>query len=641
MESLSEIDLKRSGTGWFGSNADCLIRTFFGGNAALAMIILLMICFFLVKEAMYFFPDYRTELELHRKTGGEVTTLVRQYLDRGRVVLNEIQSARDLEEAETAADLVRRRDLYNQFAGRLDVLAADSIDAWYDAKDALEEAGEQEQEGARQSLEAAVSGYQATVAREFAGLDTHQTVSDPATREWLQSALLERTPDGADSPRIIDLEKSIQRHLGPFDRGIATMRKSSETLESAWQELRGISERNRSIAEDHRTAEDRRNALLEGAAALSTSGQHEKAEHTVNQANAISLEAPDYEALTAPIHDKLPDIITSIEEMAARWREAAAGFPAKPVSRQAASKLARARDSVSELDQLAAACVAQLSDWRHDRDVPLSDAIFGFFTGKDWQTNAALQDRYGLLPLLAGSMVISLLALLFAVPLAICGAIYVNQIGTSLEQSCFKPIIEFIQAIPSVVLGFFGITVLGEGIFQLGQLELLSWIPGFPMESRLNIITASLLLALMAIPTMFTLAEDALNNVPRTFRDASIALGASRLQTTLRVVTPAATSGMIAAVLLGFGRVIGETMVVLLVAGNRIEIPDFTKGIALIFEPAHTMTGIIAQETGETGQGSLHWRALFMVGLVLFFISLATNFTAQRVLRRFSRSFKH
>jgi phosphate transport system permease protein len=155
------------------------------------------------------------------------------------------------------------------------------------------------------------------------------------------------------------------------------------------------------------------------------------------------------------------------------------------------------------------------------------------------------------------------------------------------------------------------------------------------MQERLNILNAGLLLALMAVPTIFTLCEDALNNVPRAFTEASLALGASKLQTILRVLLPAAISGILAAVLLGFGRVIGETMVVLLVAGNKIAIPDFSAGLGVVTQPAHTMTGIIAQETGEVDKGSLHWRALFMVGLMLFAISLFINWASQRIIHRF------
>jgi phosphate transport system permease protein len=159
--------------------------------------------------------------------------------------------------------------------------------------------------------------------------------------------------------------------------------------------------------------------------------------------------------------------------------------------------------------------------------------------------------------------------------------------------------------------------------------------PGFPYSERLNILTAGCLLALIAVPTIFTLAEDALNNVPRAFKEASFALGASRLQTIVKIIVPASLSGIISAVLLGLGRVVGETMVVLLCAGNRIAIPDFTAGLSVVTQPVHTMTGIIAQEMGEVVRGSIHYRALFVVGLVLFALSLLINYVAQGIVRKY------
>ena len=201
-----------------------------------------------------------------------------------------------------------------------------------------------------------------------------------------------------------------------------------------------------------------------------------------------------------------------------------------------------------------------------------------------------------------------------------------------------KPVIELIEAIPSVVLGFFGIIVLGEALRELSQVPALSWVPGFPMLERLNILNAGLLLALMAVPTVFTLCEDAINNVPGSYTEASLALGGSRLQTVLKVVVPTALSGITAAILLGFGRIIGETMVVLLVAGNQIAIPDFGLGLGVVTQPAHTMTGIIAQEMGEVTADTIHYRALFSVGLVLFTISLLINIGARKIIRRFGHA---
>jgi phosphate transport system permease protein len=276
-----------------------------------------------------------------------------------------------------------------------------------------------------------------------------------------------------------------------------------------------------------------------------------------------------------------------------------------------------------------------LEQWNFREPVPIRQSFTAFVFGRQWLTASFWQDWYGIVPLFVGSLMVSVVALALAVPLGVGAAIYVNQIATTREQRLIKPCIEFISAIPSVVLGFFGIAVLGQALRTLSQQSWLSWMPGFPYNERLNIFTAGCLLALIAVPTIFTLAEDALNNVPRAFKEASFALGASRLQTTMKIVVPASLSGIISAVLLGLGRVIGETMVVLLCAGNRIAIPDFSRGLAVITEPVHTMTGIIAQEMGEVVRGSIHYRALFVVGLVLFILSLAINFAAQKIVRRY------
>lgn len=277
----------------------------------------------------------------------------------------------------------------------------------------------------------------------------------------------------------------------------------------------------------------------------------------------------------------------------------------------------------------------RLAKWDHTVPVPWYQSFTAFLFGRQWLTASFWQDWYGILPLLSGSLLVSLVALLIAVPFGVGAAIYVNQLASIREQRFIKPCIEFISAFPSVVLGFFGIAVLGEALRAISGFDWLSWIPGFPFSERLNILTAGCLLSLIAVPTIFSLSEDAINNVPRAFRDASFALGATRLQTILRIITPAALSGIISAILLGFGRVIGETMVVLLCAGNRIAIPDFTSGLGVVTQPVHTMTGIIAQEMGEVVRGSIHYRALFVVGLVLFLLALVINYLAQKIVTRY------
>ncbi len=278
---------------------------------------------------------------------------------------------------------------------------------------------------------------------------------------------------------------------------------------------------------------------------------------------------------------------------------------------------------------------SKMSAWRSDMPIPWYQSLSSFLFGREWLTASFWQDWYGIVPLFVGSLMVSAIALLIAVPLGIAGAVYVSEIATQREKSWIKPGIEFISAIPSVVLGFFGIAILGQFLRALSQVPWLSWVPGFPMSERLNSLTAGALLALMAIPTIFSLAEDALNNVPRHFKEASYALGATRLQTIVRILMPASLSGIISAILLGFGRVIGETMVVLLCAGNRIQIPDFTAGLGAFFQPVHTMTGIIAQEMGEVVPASIHYRALFMVGIVLFILTLGINFLAQKIVHRY------
>ena len=278
----------------------------------------------------------------------------------------------------------------------------------------------------------------------------------------------------------------------------------------------------------------------------------------------------------------------------------------------------------------------RVQEWDQSEAVPLSQSLGAFLTGKDWITASDQQDWYGILPLLCGSLIISFVALCIAVPLGVGAAIYTNQFSSPMEQNLIKPYIEFISAVPSVVIGFFGVVVLGEAIRTLSQFDVLAG-SFFPIQERLNTLTAGFLLALMAIPTIYTLAEDAINNIPKHLKEASLAVGATPLQTTFRVIVPSALSGIISAIMLGFGRVIGETMVVLLCAGNRIKIPEFTDGLGVFFQPVHTMTGIIAQEMGEVVRGSVHYRALFMVGIVLFIASLIINVSAQYVVKKYNK----
>jgi phosphate transport system permease protein len=358
------------------------------------------------------------------------------------------------------------------------------------------------------------------------------------------------------------------------------------------------------------------------------------AEGKAEAAAKVQIVAVDFVTELKPLLDSRPAYQAAIRDFTGNLTGLLGTLPALPSPdlRQRMERFgALTRDYLATFP----AVERSLENW--DQTVPVSgwESFSAFLFGRQWLTASFWQDWYGIIPLLVGSFLVSIVALALAVPLGVGAAIYVNQIATTREQKLIKPFIEFISAVPSVVLGFFGIAVLGQLLRALSQQSWLSWVPGFPYSERLNILTAGCLLALIAVPTIFTLAEDALNNVPQAFKEASFALGASRLQTTMKIIVPASLSGIISAVLLGLGRVIGETMVVLLCAGNRIAIPDFTQGLAFIVEPVHTMTGIIAQEMGEVVRGSIHYRALFVVGLVLFVLSLLINYVAQKIVRRY------
>ncbi|MET0262298.1 MAG: phosphate ABC transporter permease subunit PstC [Rariglobus sp.] len=354
----------------------------------------------------------------------------------------------------------------------------------------------------------------------------------------------------------------------------------------------------------------------------------------IAEADAVKINELDFKAELAPLVGVTPAYIEAANTAAAAMREVVAETPSLAVA-DLDTRLARFKQLNADYLATFPETQRKLETWDYLKPVPVLDTITGFIFGKKWLTASFWQDWYGVLPLFVGSLMVSVIALFLAVPLGVGAAIYINQFASLREQRLIKPAIEFISAIPSVVLGFFGIVVLGQALRALSQIEALSWVPGFPFSERLNALTAGCLLALIAVPTIFTLAEDALNNVPRSFKEASFALGASRMQTILRIIVPASLSGIVSAVLLGLGRVIGETMVVLLCAGNRIAIPDFTEGLAAFVQPVHTMTGIIAQEMGEVVRGEIHYRALFMVGLVLFFIALLINFLAQKIVRKY------
>lgn len=442
--------------------------------------------------------------------------------------------------------------------------------------------------------------------------------------------------------------QSIKRSVGKLRVArLNTMLSAGKSLEDASRELEAFdaweSELGRSVREAQGIVSD----LTEAASAIKTKAQI--AADQVERKEMLLRAGKSEEADTVLIQEiDFKQELKVLTGTRPQWTEAAADFEQKL---QAAIRGGRGADWArgdSAMEKLFVrmeafikelkAVEGKLSDWRWDEPVKFREAVVGFLFGTEWLTASFWQDWYGMLPLLSGSVLVSLIAMTLAVPFALAAAVYISEVASPAERAWIKPYIEFISAIPSVVLGLFGIAVLGSAIRTFSQWDFLSWVPGFPMSERLNSLTAGALLALMSIPTIFSLAEDALVNVPRHLKEASFALGATRLQTLVRVLIPAALSGIISAILLGFGRVIGETMVVLLCAGNRIQIPDFSEGLGAIFQPVHTMTGIIAQEMGEVASGSIHYRALFMVGILLFVISLVINFLAQKVVKNFKIS---
>ncbi len=408
--------------------------------------------------------------------------------------------------------------------------------------------------------------------------------------------------------------------LAPFDAFATAFGDSVEDVRGV---LSDLTEAATAIKQKEQVNRD----LLEQKAMLLGAGK--KAE-----ADKITVTPVDFAKETATLKGTFPAYLAANKQFTEKLHAALAAAPPMPEA-----KLQKQIDTVKNeaLGWLAAIpeTERQMQAWKYDEPIPLSRSLTSFLFGREWLTASFWQDWYGIVPLFVGSLLVSLIALAIAVPLGISAAIYVSEIATLREKNFIKPCIEFISAIPSVVLGFFGIAVLGTALRVLSQVSWLSWFPGFPMSERLNSLTAGCLLALMAVPTIFSLAEDALNNVPKHFKEASYALGANRFQTIARILVPASLSGIISAILLGFGRVIGETMVVLLCAGNRIAIPNFTEGLGAFFQPVHTMTGIIAQEMGEVVTGSIHYRALFMVGIMLFLLSLGINYVAQILVRRY------
>ncbi|MDD4685005.1 MAG: phosphate ABC transporter permease subunit PstC [Bacteroidales bacterium] len=250
--------------------------------------------------------------------------------------------------------------------------------------------------------------------------------------------------------------------------------------------------------------------------------------------------------------------------------------------------------------------------------LPSKDISIGdFFGGREWMPTATPSPLFGVLPLILGTLIVSIIAILIALPLGLGVAIYLSELAGERTRKLMKPTIELLAGIPSVVYGFFGLVVLVPIVQKV-----------FGLSVGETAFTGSLILAIMALPTIITVAEDALRNTPRDMREASLALGATQWQTIYKVVIPYSASGISAAVVLGIGRAMGETMAVLMVTGNAAVMPHS------LFEPVRTIPATIAAELGEAPAGGAHYQSLFLLGCILFVITMIVSITAEVISKK-------
>jgi phosphate transport system permease protein len=242
--------------------------------------------------------------------------------------------------------------------------------------------------------------------------------------------------------------------------------------------------------------------------------------------------------------------------------------------------------------------------------------VSDFFTSPRWAPTSSHNPTYGALALILGTASVTGLAMLVAVPFSLGAAIYIGEFAEGKTREYLKVLVELLAAIPSVVWGFIGLSIMNPLIIRL-----------FDVPIGLNVLNSGIILGLMAAPIMTTIAEDALKAVPENYREAAEALGATRWQVIFKVVLPAARNGLVAAVLLGVGRGFGETMAVLMASGHSVNIPTS------VFDSVRALTATIAAELGETANGSEHYQALFTLGIFLFAVTFCINLTADLVVK--------
>lgn len=250
-------------------------------------------------------------------------------------------------------------------------------------------------------------------------------------------------------------------------------------------------------------------------------------------------------------------------------------------------------------------------------------SVTQFLSSPNWNPTSYVTPSYGIVSMLVSTLMVTAGALFIAIPLGIGTAAYLSDVASHRVREIAKPIVEILAGIPSVVIGFLGIVLVGPMIARV-----------FHLYNGLNAINGSVLLGIMALPTIISISEDALNSVPKSYQEASLALGATRWQTIIRVKIPAALSGIIAACMLGMGRVIGETMAILMATGCAPAMPKS------FLDPVRTMTSTIAIELGEVPYNTTHYYALFAVGFVLFVITFFVNIVSDIVLHKYESQTK-
>ena len=257
----------------------------------------------------------------------------------------------------------------------------------------------------------------------------------------------------------------------------------------------------------------------------------------------------------------------------------------------------------------------------------VSISQWDFFTGTVWDPTNPVEPLYGMVPLLVATLVVTFLSALIAIPIGLGATIYLSEIAHPRIKKVMKPAVEVLAGLPSVMLGFFALTIFARFMWT-------AFLPWWQPSDYLNLFNGAVFLAIMMVPIMVSLSEDAMNSVPRSLKEASLALGMTRWETVWKVIVPAARPGIVAAIMLSIGRAVGETMVVVMATGSA---PQLTWDP---FSSGQPMTSTIAIEISEVAFNSTHYYALFELGLVLFAMTFALNYAADWAMRKYTERYQ-